>query len=54
VWFDARARGDRAPGAWAGFVLIGNVVALAAYLLTRRPHDPQPGAAGSRLQAPES
>ena len=38
VWFDARARGGRTPGAWAGFVLIGNVVALAAYLVTQRPY----------------
>jgi hypothetical protein len=34
VWADARRRGERAP-AWAAFVLVGNFVALAAYLLTR-------------------
>lgn len=34
VWLDARQRGERA-GVWALFVLIGNLVALMAYLLTR-------------------
>ena len=36
VFLDARARGERAA-VWAGFVLVGNFVALAAYLLTRAP-----------------
>jgi hypothetical protein len=36
VWLDARARGERV-WAWAVFVLIGNLVALMAYLLTRSP-----------------
>jgi hypothetical protein len=34
VWLDARQRGERA-GVWAMFVLIGNLVALMAYVLTR-------------------
>ncbi len=34
VWLDARQRGDRA-GVWAMFVMIGNLVALMAYILTR-------------------
>lgn len=34
VWLDARRRGERA-WVWAMFVLIGNLVALMAYLLTR-------------------
>ena len=36
VWLDARARGERA-GVWAVFVLLGNLVALIAYLLVRAP-----------------
>ena len=36
VWLDARARGERA-GVWAVFVLLGNLVALIAYLLVRVP-----------------
>lgn len=36
VFFDAKEHGDRAP-IWAAFVLIGNVVALMAYILTRPP-----------------
>jgi len=36
VFLDGRARGERAA-VWAGFVLVGNLVALAAYLLTRAP-----------------
>lgn len=36
VWLDARQRGERA-GVWAMFVLIGNLVALMAYILTRPP-----------------
>lgn len=34
VWLDARERGEKA-GMWAVFVLIGNMVALLAYLLVR-------------------
>lgn len=34
VWLDARQRNERA-GVWAMFVLIGNLVALMAYVLTR-------------------
>jgi hypothetical protein len=34
VWLDARERGEKA-GIWAVFVLIGNLVALLAYLLVR-------------------
>jgi hypothetical protein len=34
VFADARARGERA-WVWAAFVLVGNLVALMAYLLTR-------------------
>ena len=34
VWLDARHRGERA-GVWAMFVVIGNLVALMAYVLTR-------------------
>ena len=34
VWLDARQRGERA-GVWAMFVLVGNLVALMAYVLTR-------------------
>lgn len=33
VWLDARQRGERAL-VWAAFVLIGNLVALIAYILT--------------------
>jgi hypothetical protein len=36
VYLDARQRGERAA-VWAIFVLIGNLVALIAYLLARRP-----------------
>ena len=36
VWLDARGRGEKAV-AWAVFVLIGNLVALLAYLLVRPP-----------------
>jgi len=34
VWLDARHRGERA-GIWAMFVILGNLVALMAYILTR-------------------
>jgi hypothetical protein len=37
TWLDARARGERA-WIWAVFVLLGNLVALTAYLLVRGPH----------------
>lgn len=36
VLLDARPRGERAL-VWASFAAVGNLVALAAYLLTRRP-----------------
>ena len=36
TWLDARARGERA-WVWAAFVLVGNLVALLAYLLARPP-----------------
>ncbi|MHC1731374.1 MAG: hypothetical protein AB9888_04935 [Bacteroidales bacterium] len=36
TWLDARRRGERAA-IWALFVLLGNLVALLAYLLVRRP-----------------
>jgi hypothetical protein len=36
VWLDARERGEKAV-AWAIFILIGNLVALLAYLLVRPP-----------------
>ena len=36
VWLDARARDERA-WAWAVFVLLGNLVALIAYILVRAP-----------------
>jgi len=36
VWLDARTRGERA-GVWAVFVLLGNLVALIAYILVRAP-----------------
>ena len=36
VFLDAKARGERA-WVWAMFVLLGNLVALFAYLLARRP-----------------
>jgi hypothetical protein len=36
VWLDARARGERA-WTWATFVLVGNLVALIAYILVRSP-----------------
>jgi hypothetical protein len=36
VWLDARARGERAV-TWAIFVLLGNLVALIAYILVRAP-----------------
>lgn len=38
VYLDAASRGERA-GVWAVFILIGNLVALIAYLLARRPPD---------------
>ncbi|MBN1584102.1 MAG: hypothetical protein JXA89_25555 [Anaerolineae bacterium] len=37
VWIDARLRGERA-WVWAMFVLLGNLVALIAYLLARPPY----------------
>jgi hypothetical protein len=40
VWIDARERGEKA-GVWAIFVLIGNLVALLAYLLVRPPKPSQ-------------
>jgi hypothetical protein len=36
VWLDARRRGERAV-VWAVFVLLGNLVALLAYILVRAP-----------------
>jgi hypothetical protein len=36
TWLDAQARGERA-WIWAVFVLLGNLVALTAYLLVRGP-----------------
>jgi hypothetical protein len=36
VWLDARVRGERA-WTWAVFVLLGNLVALIAFLLVRAP-----------------
>ena len=36
VFLDAKARGERA-WVWAMFVLLGNLVALFAYLLARHP-----------------
>jgi len=42
VFLDGRARGDRAVP-WATFVLVGNLVALLAYLLTRPPDPRSPG-----------
>jgi hypothetical protein len=36
VWMDARARGERA-WTWAVFLLVGNLVALIAYILVRAP-----------------
>ena len=36
VWLDARTRGERA-WVWAVFVLLGNLVALIAYILARVP-----------------
>lgn len=44
TWLDARQRGERA-WVWATFVLIGNLVALIAYILARAPR-PQPPTAG--------
>jgi len=44
VWLDARERGERA-WAWAVFVLIGNLVALLAYILVRVPRHAPAGAA---------
>ena len=43
VWLDARTRGERA-WVWAIFVLLGNLVALIAYILARtpRPHSALP------------
>jgi hypothetical protein len=37
VFLDAKVRGERA-WVWAMFVLMGNLVALFAYLLARQPH----------------
>jgi hypothetical protein len=42
TWLDARQRGDRA-WTWSIFVLLGNVMALLAYLLVRDPGRPQAG-----------
>jgi hypothetical protein len=47
VFLDARQRGDHAC-AWAAFVLIGNLVALIAYVLAQWPHvsnRPEPASA---------
>jgi hypothetical protein len=44
VFFDGRARGERA-WLWAAFVLVGNAVALIAYLLTRTPPARRPAGA---------
>ena len=44
VWLDARARGERA-WVWGVFVLLGNLVALIAYILARRPSTPSQPAA---------
>jgi len=44
VWLDARERGERA-WVWAVFVLLGNLVALLAYILTRVPRPTPAGAA---------
>lgn len=41
VWFDARQRGEKA-WVWTCFVLIGNLAALIAYLLTRHPANTDP------------
>ncbi|MFC1763260.1 hypothetical protein ACFL6U_14425 [Planctomycetota bacterium] len=38
IFFDAKAHGERA-WVWALFVLLGNLVALFAYLLVRQPRD---------------
>jgi len=48
VFLDAKARGERA-WVWAMFVLLGNLVALFAYLLARQP---EPG--GRECIAPNS
>jgi hypothetical protein len=45
VWLDARTRGERA-WVWAVFVLLGNLVALIAYILARVPR--QQGAVADR------
>lgn len=45
VWLDARERGERA-WAWAVFVLLGNLVALLAYILARVPRSAPAGVAG--------
>lgn len=42
TWVDARQRGERA-WAWAIFVLLGNLMALLAYLLARIPGRAQEG-----------
>jgi len=42
TWLDARQRGERA-WAWAIFVLLGNLMALLAYLLARVPERAQEG-----------
>lgn len=44
VWLDARARGERA-WVWGIFVLLGNLVALIAYILARGPSTPSQPAA---------
>ena len=50
VWvlLDAQPRGERAF-VWAAFTAIGNLVALAAYVLTRRPTPPALAADCERL-----
>lgn len=42
VWLDARERGERA-WAWAVFVLLGNLVALLAYILAHGPRSASTG-----------
>lgn len=51
VLLDARARGERA-WVWALFVLLGNLVALVAYLLVRQPR-PGPGPESLDNSSPE-
>ena len=50
VWvlLDAQQRGERAL-VWAAFTAMGNLVALAAYVLTRRPAPPRSAADRERL-----